>query len=540
VTADGLTRREALAAGLAGAAALYGLDGGTRLLEAAAEAPRAGRLQDIEHVVILIQENRSFDHYFGTYRGVRGFSDPHALPGVFAQPGYPAPGYDGRLLPFHLDTAQGHGVCVPDPTHAWGAQHRSFAGGRMDGFVTEHLAADGADVGAITMGHYRRGDLPFYHALADAFTICDGYHCSVLGPSYPNQVYAVSATLDPAGRAGGPLVEGASPGSLSWTTMPEQLQARGISWKVYTSPDNYTPGEVGDPPFQFFAQYSRRPDLAANALTPTFPGDFQADARAGSLPRVSWVYAPVAWSEHPPAPARYGEATTALVLSTLTDDPALWAKTALFVTWDENGGFFDHVVPPVPPPGTPGEFLQTNPLPDAAEGIAGPIGLGFRVPLLICSPFSRGGFVCSDTFDHTSVLRFLEARFGAEVPNLSAWRRATCGDLTSALNFAGPDRSVPALPPTSFGDPSVAGGDCTTNVPGKLASSGTVVVPPNSMPRQEPGSPRRPSGLPGSGSATGPGRRKRRRRKKRRRRHHRRHHARRHRKRRRRTGRRRR
>ena len=156
------------------------------------------------------------------------------------------------------------------------------------------------------------------------------------------------------------------------------------------------------------------------------------------------MLAPLLLSEHPPAPPIYGENATQTVLQALTANPAVWSRTALFVTWDENGGFFDHVPPPAAPPGTPGEYLTVSPLPAAAEGIAGPIGLGFRVPMLVVSPFTRGGLVCSDTFDHTSTLRFLETRFGVEVPNLSAWRRSVTGDLTSAFNFAAPpNASVP-------------------------------------------------------------------------------------------------
>src|SRR5581483_10645905 len=136
------------------------------------------------------------------------------------------------------------------------------------------------------------------------------------------------------------------------------------------------------------------------------------------------------------APEIYGELVASRVLSTLVSNPAVWAKTALFITYDENGGFFDHVPPPVAPAGTPGEYLTANPLPSDASGMAGPIGLGFRVPTLVVSPFARGGFVCSQPFDHTSTLRFIETRFGAEVPNLSSWRRSVTGDLTSAFNFA--------------------------------------------------------------------------------------------------------
>jgi phospholipase C len=155
----------------------------------------------------------------------------------------------------------------------------------------------------------------------------------------------------------------------------------------------------------------------------------------------------------------------------------------------------------VAPPGTPGEYLTTPQLPAEAGGIRGPIGLGFRVPMLVVSPFSRGGFVCPDTFDHTSMLRFLERRFGVEVPNLSAWRRGVTGDLTSAFNFAAPDRSVPRLPVPSLADPRVLKSDCPRQAPGYLDPNFPTVAgyplppAPQTMPGQEPGAPRRPSGL---------------------------------------------
>jgi phospholipase C len=190
----------------------------------------------------------------------------------------------------------------------------------------------------------------------------------------------------------------------------------------------------------------------------------------------------------------WGEYTTDLILRALTGNPELWAKTALIVTWDENGGFFDHMRPPTPPPGTPGEYMTVKPLPDAAEGIAGPIGLGFRVPALVLSPFSRGGFVSSERFDHTSILRFLETRFGVEVPNLSRWRRSVTGDLTSAFGFGTPpDNSIPPLPPTSLSGSEIVTGGCPTE-PGSLTGAPTppYPVPPNGgVPKQEPGKARR-------------------------------------------------
>ncbi|HET9720362.1 MAG TPA: alkaline phosphatase family protein [Solirubrobacteraceae bacterium] len=516
---DVTTRRELLRAGATGAAAI----GASTLLRsslisralAAAPSGCAG-LDSIEHVVILIQENRSFDSYFGTLGGVDGFGsrrveqlDDGSGLTIFAQPGYPG-GYRGdHLYPFRLNSYSG-GECTNDIDHSWAPQHAYWNQGRLDGFVREHIKVDGPVNGPLTMGYYERGDLSFYYALADAFTICDHYHCSVIGPTDPNRLYSVSATVDPAGRHGGPILSTSTSrverfGSLSWTTMPEQLQARGISWKVYGSPD----GNFGDNVLPYFKQYQTNPALAAGAFAPSFPGTFQADVAAATLPQVSWVLAPLVASEHSPGPTEWGELVAAQVLDTLVSNPAVWSKTALFITYDENGGFFDHVPPPVPDRGTPGEFLTVNPLPADAGGVAGPIGLGFRVPMLVVSPFSRGGFVCSEVFDHTSTLRFLEARFGAEVPNLTAWRRSVTGDLTSAFNFIAPDSSVPSLPQPAVADSRVLSSDCAVggsydllNPPSTtLTALEEKVVAPypvtvnTAPPRQEQGQARRPSGL---------------------------------------------
>jgi len=379
----------------------------------------------------------------------------------------------------------------------------------MDSFLTTHMTADAVN-GPMTMGYYTRADLAYYYALADAFTLCDGYHCSVIGPTDPNRLYSMTATIDPSGANGGPwlqtLVSNRAQyfGSLTWTTYPEQLQSKGVSWKVYSGPD----GNYGDGVLPYFKNYygpSANPVLAANAFAPTFPGQFEADCAAGTLPQVSWVLAPLIQTEHPPAPTVWGEWVTAQVLNALTANSRVWAKSVLFVTWDENGGFFDHVTPPTPPAGTTGEFITVDPLPSAsprdAEGIAGPIGLGFRVPLLACSPFTRGGYVCSKVFDHTSLLLFLERRFGAEVPNISDWRRQTVGDLTAALNMASVDATVPGLAQPSLADPRVWTSDCPTSASSDEIDSGAPTVAPypvpqpNTTPAQEPGRSPRPSGL---------------------------------------------
>jgi phospholipase C len=479
----------------------------SRLIDRALEASAAGAsLSDVKHVVILMQENRSFDHYFGTLSGVRGFSDPKVATQVvngktypvFDQFGYqPGTGASssGYLQPFHLvsDPPLENGQDTNDVSHDWGTQHVSWAKGAMDQFIHAHLTSDGVQNGPVTMGYYNRTDLAFYYALADAFTICDGYFCSVLGPTDPNRLMEMSASIDPAGEAGGPVVETftnrvAEYGKLSWTTMPERLLEAGVSWKVYNDPT----GLLGLSPLPYFKAYTdplsiTGIELIARALTPTYPGSFASDVKAGTLPSVSWIIPPLAECEHPAAPPEYGEYLVQQILNTLVSNPDVWAQTVFLVVYDENGGFFDHVKPPTPPAGTAGEYL-TGTLPSAADGIDGPVGLGFRTPALVISPFSRGGYLCSDTFDHTSTLRFIEKRWGVEVPNLSAWRRGVTGDLTAALDLtkAG-NTSVPALPKTSIpGNTSVAEQAVLNALAGSLDVGIPYPIPDsNSMPSQE-------------------------------------------------------
>jgi phospholipase C len=488
-------------------------DAQARLMDAAtAVSTGAASLDDIQHVVILMQENRAFDHYFGTLSGVRGFSDPHVLSQavgtnrypVFDQFGYqPGTGADasGYLQPFRLssDPPLRDGQTTNDISHTWPTQHDSWHGGAMDKFVAAHLAADGAENGVVTMGYYTRADLPFYFALADAFTVCDGYFSSVIGPTDPNRLMSMSASIDPDGAAGGPVVETfgnrlAEYGKLSWETMPERLLAAGVSWKVY----NDRLSELALSPLPYFKAFNdpfsiTGFDLVSRGLTPHYPDDFAEDVRWGKLPSVSWIMPPLAQCEHPAAPPGYGEYLVHSVLSTLVSNPAVWAQTVLFVVHDENGGFFDHVPPVAAPPGTAGEWL-TGTLPAAAGGIAGPVGLGFRTVCLVVSPFSRGGYVCSEVFDHTSLLRFIETRFGVEVPNLSAWRRSVTGDLTGALALSRPpDTTVPSLPATSLGQTAVAEQAVLDALAGTF-DVGIPYPPPasNSMPSQETTPPRPP------------------------------------------------
>jgi phospholipase C len=452
--------------------------------------------------VILMQENRSFDSYFGTFPGVRGFGDRHNRQ-AFAQPGYHGPGArNGHLLPFHFDGRKAIAQCagnVDHPTHSWGPQHLSWNHGRNDRFYATHSRPQPEyddDLAPIVMGYFEQQDIPFYWALAREYTLCDMYFCSVIGPTEPNRLYSISATLDPAGTHGGPCVEtnftpaGGLIGNFSWTTMPEQLQARGISWKSYTDWKNL--GQL-DSPFTAFTQFRTKPTLNRLGLRPRYPDDFVSDLDHDQLPAVSWIQVGFAESEHPGFSPDAGQYAVSKVLREIWDRPHIWRKTVVIINHDENGGYFDHVAPPVAPRGTRGEYLTVRNLPAHARGIRGPIGLGFRVPCIVVSPWTRGGLICSDTFDHTSVLRLIERRFGAEVPNLSHWRRSVTGDMTSVFNFgARPNYSVPRLPHTSVTTPPV------TEPPCPIGSSEPYPVPAHiSMPRQRRGRARRPSGLCG-------------------------------------------
>jgi phospholipase C len=206
---------------------------------------------------------------------------------------------------------------------------------------------------------------------------------------------------------------------------------------------------------------------------------------------VSWIISPDSYDEHPPAPAQLGEWYTQQILNTLTSNPDIWQNTVLFIMYDENDGFFDHVPPPTPPSGTAGEYLTVNPLPSSAGGIAGPIGLGVRVPMLVVSPFSKGGWVCSDVFDHTSQLQFLASLFNVSVPNVTDWRQATVGNLMSTLPRIGsPNYKVPKMAAVSDSEKTGPVGDeCTsTQILELNPDLGAYPVPLiQKMPTQAPG-----------------------------------------------------
>jgi len=460
-----------------------------------ADGSVTGSIMDVEHVVILMQENRSFDHYLGTLRGVRGFDDPRPISLPDGRTVWHQPGTSTEfVLPFHLDTETTAAQCLADLDHSWKGSHTRWKD------YNAWISAKGP----MCMGHFTRADLPFYHALADAFTVCDAYYCSQHSPTNPNRMHLFAGTSGlTVGDLGAQAVNNADDGNWTadmsrddssfvghhWTTYAERLQAAGISWRVYQEYDNY--GDNSLPWFANFRNLDTGSELyqrgrawvpgstAANAYTSRgehLVAEFARDVLAGTLPAVSWLVPPYIMSEHPEAPPGYGESLAARLLEALVANPAVWSRTVFIINYDENGGFFDHVPPPLP---AITASLGKSTVDTSTEDYNGvPVGLGIRVPMFVVSPWSKGGWVCSEVFDHTSVLRFLEARFGVAEPNIGAWRRTVAGDLTSCFDFVDPNSAWPGLPDTQS---SIADADqscmlASPQVPGE-----------QSLPRQEPG-----------------------------------------------------
>ena len=450
-----------------------------RALEISADR-RTGTLKDVGHVVILTQENRSFDHYFGAMRGVRGYGDRFAIPApplpaapdrtVLVQPNEHSDVEPALIAPFRLDTSEDFRLYRP-----LGTPH---------GFVDSQAAWDNGRMGAWprhkhnhAMAHFTREDLPFQYALAEAFTLCDAYHSAMHLCTNPNRLYIWTGTHDPLARGNGPAIDNgydsldADPlrhGGYLWTTYPERLMAAGVGFQIYQDmADNFT-----DNPLVGFHRYRQAHAASAGAaavlarrtMTTRSLDELRQDVLADRLPEVSWIVAPAAFSEHPSASTPLqGADYTARVLEALTANPAVWARTVLLINFDENDGLFDHVPPPAPPARVSGRTIGSTTIPaddeyhvhsqtaDDAAYLDRPYGLGMRVPLYVVSPWSKGGHVASEVFDHTSILRFLEARFGVHEPNISAWRRAVCGDLTSCFDFGAPDTAdfMVTLPATA-------------------------------------------------------------------------------------------
>ncbi|MEY9931694.1 phospholipase C [Catenulispora sp. GP43] len=450
----------------ADATAATGAAGPTGATSAAATSRRGlprgfnGDISDLKHVVILMQENRSLDHYFGAFPGVRGFGDKQAL--RFQ---------DGTSV-FQQKDATGKIVSPQADDGAWGNDHGAWGdvNHRKWDLWVQHS-------GASCMNYHSDAYMGFYHSVAAQYTIADQNFCSEFGPTDPNRKYLWSGT---ANSETGNTDE--SNYSRPWVTVAEQLQDAGIDWRLFS--DNSGDGrqgyvsswigDYGDNELKYFKGFEPaglsaddprlRPGTGliwrgnatyyAGTTTPNNDSDANLDAvlktlhdacQPGAehpLPAVSWIVAPYGWSEHPGADTMHGERYVKKVLDILQGNPDIWNHTLFILNYDENDGKFDHVLPPWPEQGTAREYAGDYPL-----------GFGPRVPMLLVSPWTRGGHVASEVFDHTSTIKFLEV-WAASVgkpfhcPNISDWRRSIAGDLTSAIDFAHPHPG-----PATFPDP---------------------------------------------------------------------------------------
>jgi phospholipase C len=484
-----------LAAGAVGAASLP--PGVARAVEIPANRV-TGTIRDVQHVVILMQENRGFDHYFGTLRGVRGFGDPRPIDLPSGRPVWAQPGKDGgpAIAPFHLDTANTRAETIFSLDHSWKGSHALW----------KHHDAWIPTKGPLSMGYFKREDIPFYFALADAFTVCDAYYCSIFSQTNPNRLYlwtghsglsvgddskiVIANPPEETNETADPANDAKAFKPLTWPTYAERLQAAGVSWRIYQEYDNF-----GDNGLAYFANFRGKAPgnplhdrartwapgaNAANAKTSDgehMVRQFAADVAADRLPQVSWIVPATHLSEHPAATPSDGAWLTARLIAALAANPKVWAKTVFILNYDENDGFFDHMPPPLP---AVGAAAGKSTVSTAFESYHGePVGLGSRVPMIVVSPWTKGGYVNSEVFDHTSVIRFLEARFGVAEPQISPWRRAVCGDLTSVFDFRTPNRKVDPLPDVSA-------------MPARAQKAKTLPFPkapatPETLPRQEPG-----------------------------------------------------
>jgi phospholipase C len=387
----------------------------------------------IQHVVILCQENHSFDNYFGAFAATLGTGANTALgftPDALAY--YNSAG--AAFHPYHMTQ-----FCELNPDHSWDGSHAKWNNGAMDGWITEQDGQTGA------IGYFEAADHIYHATLAQAFTIADHNFCSQIGPTLPNRLYLWSGTsgwdyLTPTQVVDtlpydNPVLS-LPPPVLGWQTMADVLDAAQIPWKCYSIADGSVPTAIGAfNPLVFFSQFQNNPQRLAQATTDF--SQFASDLASGSLPAVSWIVTEAIVSEHPPAPPDMGQLLVAKVVQDLMSSSA-WSSTALFVTYDEGGGYFDHVSPSI---------LELVPagLPDGG----GAVGPGFRVPMTIVSPWARPNTVFKGVIDHTSILQFIERNFSSSatavmLPTIATARRELA-DLTSAFDFTQAP-NTPTLP----------------------------------------------------------------------------------------------
>jgi phospholipase C len=372
----------------------------------------------IEHIILLMQENRSFDHYYSMLD----------IPGLdVASPTATNLDSMGNTVPrFHFTTK-----CMAGGHHDWTDQHAYLDGGKLDGFVMHN------EDSSVPMGYYTADDLPFYYALAKTFAIGDRHFCSVLGPTWPNREYYFSATSH--GKTDNSFPPLNDPSGKPYQNLFRELDTAKVSWNVYAQ-DEPTPIIVAS-------------DLWGGVDNGNFlnTANFASDVAAGKLASVTLVEASDlkgvnSPDEGPPGDVDIGQQFTSMVIDTIMHSP-FWKNSIIFLTYDENGGMYDHVVPPKAC--APDDI---KPLDSSVPG-ADFTQYGFRVPLFVISPYAKRGYVSHQVGDHTSILRFVEARF--DLPAMTI-RDANALPPYDMLDFEHPDFSVPALPTVTVDQTALA------------------------------------------------------------------------------------
>ncbi|CEG80117.1 hypothetical protein RMATCC62417_14498 [Rhizopus microsporus] len=397
-------------------------------------------LEKIKHVVYFMQENRSFDMYYGTMYGVRGFQDPNV--GIqdnglslFYQPCSASPDIKNGtkyLLPYQLKGARAG--CTAGGSNGWPANHKALNGYKNNNWPDGNSPR--------SMGYLNRSQIPFLYKLADEFTIADMYFQSVTGPTDPNRVVWMSGTNrgDPNDMV---LEDNTESTPLGWSTYPEALTKANITWQLYQDKDNFD-----DNPLAWFKYWQDLPNGPEKQKGLGFLGlqAFYDAAAKGTLPQFSIIVGPMELSEHPENTPEAGSWLQQQVVNAVMNGKN-WNETALFINYDESGGYFDHVIPPQEP--------QSDWVKDKFTGGKSPIGYGPRVPMVVISPYTRGGNVFSEVSDHRSTLMFMEEWVGkdekgnylAPAVHVSQFARKTSSNLVNVFDFDHPDFSIPKFDP---------------------------------------------------------------------------------------------
>lgn len=424
-----------------------------------------------------MQENRAFDHYYGTMAGVRGFKDPNAIKigdgnkTNFYQPCSSLTSKAEYLLPWYLSEDQSYAEsnqCMTSGSNDWSPNLNAWNNGSVNGWV-EHNTP-------YSWGYFKRSDIPTHFGIVEGWTVGDMYSESVIGPTNPNRVTWASGTINvpgspPGEGQGGPYIENHESNGcltgwegqsyacypLKWKTVPEYLEEAGVDWYVYQDENNFD-----DNPLAWFEQYQDATNGTAlydNGVSFSGLEKFYEDAANGNLPAVSYIVGPKELSEHPPWQPRDGAWLQQRVVDAVVNSPS-YNNTALLISYDETGGWGDHVPPFVSPNGTEAEWFE-----DPEQPRYVPSGPGFRVPFYVISPWTRGGRVYTAPSDHNSQILFLEEWAAAAldkpftVDMMNPWRRQNMDDLVGIFDFENPDYSIPDIKNTSY--PLTSGGSYT-------------------------------------------------------------------------------